>query len=100
MPLSRHIHLYRTRRWRDLRIGHLKMQRIDGRWVSTALCVMCDSVGDATIATVLDHIVPHRGDEAAFHDESNLQPLCQRCHGIKGRHEMYPDYYPDSIDAF
>lgn len=29
---------------------------------------------------VADHIIPHRGDEAKFWDEGNLQCLCKTCH--------------------
>lgn len=34
-------------------------------------------------ATVVDHIVPHRGDYELFWDSRNWQPLCRTCHGIK-----------------
>lgn len=29
---------------------------------------------------VADHVTPHRGQEAMFWDEGNLQALCKRCH--------------------
>lgn len=32
------------------------------------------------LATVVDHVIPHRGDQALFWDTSNWQPLCRRCH--------------------
>ncbi|WP_091910557.1 HNH endonuclease signature motif containing protein [Chitinasiproducens palmae] len=39
-------------------------------------------------ATVLDHRVPHRGDQRLFWDRSNWQPLCARHHsGEKQRTE-------------
>jgi 5-methylcytosine-specific restriction protein A len=34
-------------------------------------------------ATVVDHIVPHRGDPELFWKEDNLQPLCASCHSRK-----------------
>ena len=34
-------------------------------------------------ATEVDHIVPHRGDQAKFKDIDNLQPLCKACHSRK-----------------
>lgn len=40
-------------------------------------------VGRLTQATVVDHIVPHRGDQKLFWDESNWQPLCKPCHDKK-----------------
>lgn len=34
-------------------------------------------------ATVVDHIVPHRGDTKLFWDRENWQPLCKKCHDRK-----------------
>lgn len=34
-------------------------------------------------ATVVDHVVPHRGDLTIFWDRSNWQPMCWRCHSRK-----------------
>jgi len=34
-------------------------------------------------ATVVDHIIPHRGDARLMWDESNYQALCKRCHDKK-----------------
>lgn len=31
-------------------------------------------------ATVVDHIIPHRGDKALFWNRANWQALCTRCH--------------------
>ena len=40
------------------------------------------------LATVVDHIKPHRGDRELFWDKSNWQPLCTPCHsGAKQREE-------------
>ncbi len=36
-----------------------------------------------TLATVVDHIKPHKGDERLFFDINNLQPLCKPCHDRK-----------------
>lgn len=36
--------------------------------------------GCTRIATVVDHIQPHRGDRLLFWDMSNWQPLCAHCH--------------------
>ncbi len=47
------------------------------------LCVRCKADGKMVRATVVDHIVPHRGDEKLFWDESNWQALCKRCHDTK-----------------
>ena len=47
------------------------------------LCVECLKSGVLTPATVVDHIVPHRGDHALFWNEQNWQPLCKDCHDRK-----------------
>lgn len=31
-------------------------------------------------ATVVDHRIPHKGDDALFWDRRNWQPLCSHCH--------------------
>jgi 5-methylcytosine-specific restriction protein A len=36
-----------------------------------------------TAATVVDHVIPHKGDKALFWDESNWQPMCAPCHSSK-----------------
>jgi 5-methylcytosine-specific restriction protein A len=41
------------------------------------LCEECLKGGKATPATVVDHIVPHRGDAKLFWDQSNWQALCK-----------------------
>ena len=38
-------------------------------------CRLCDDP-----ASVVDHVVPHRGDKKLFWSRSNWQPLCQHCH--------------------
>lgn len=61
--------LYHTARWKALRKAFLA-----GR----PFCAMCGAR-----ATVVDHIIPHRGDEALFYSEGNLQALCASCHSAK-----------------
>jgi 5-methylcytosine-specific restriction protein A len=39
--------------------------------------------GRVVAASVVDHIVPHKGDTALFHDQSNWQALCRDCHNYK-----------------
>ena len=63
----------------------------DGRWRRARalflrkypLCVGCIRENQLTPATVVDHIIPHRGDERLFWDQSNWQPLCKACHDRK-----------------
>jgi len=47
------------------------------------LCVKCMEEGRYRKATVVDHIVPHRGDETLFWDRDNWQALCKSCHDHK-----------------
>lgn len=49
------------------------------------LCRECERQGVTSAATQVDHIRPHRGDQALFWDVVNHQPLCGRCHAIKTR---------------
>jgi 5-methylcytosine-specific restriction enzyme A len=47
------------------------------------LCIKCYSLGILKTATVVDHIIPHKGDSRLFWDQSNWQVLCKRCHDKK-----------------
>jgi len=47
------------------------------------LCVECKKQGKITPATVVDHIVPHKGDQEKFWDPNNHQSLCDTCHNRK-----------------
>lgn len=64
-----------TRRWKE----KIRKPFLD----ANPLCVECSKGGRITEATVVDHIVPHRGDPVKFNDISNLQSLCQTCHNRK-----------------
>ncbi len=61
-------------RWRRMRKAFLQRH---------PLCVECMKEGKVTPATVVDHIVPHRGDPRLFWDVKNWQPLCKGCHDRK-----------------
>lgn len=50
-------------------------------------CRECAQVGHRVRATVVDHIVPHRGNMTLFTDPANLQSLCKRCHDRKTMRE-------------
>ena len=47
------------------------------------LCVRCMADGRYVKATVVDHVIPHRGDQQLMWDESNYQALCKKCHDKK-----------------
>ena len=61
-------------RWRKARTFYLKRH---------PLCVGCVDEGRITPATVVDHIIPHKGNKELFWDESNWQALCASCHSRK-----------------
>lgn len=50
---------------------------------SHPLCEECKKNGRFVQATVVDHIVPHRGDMNLFWDRANWQALCKPCHDRK-----------------
>ena len=52
--------------------------------IENPLCVECLNMGRTEPATVVDHIVPHRGDLALFWDRrGNWQALCVDHHNRK-----------------
>ena len=61
-------------KWREARKLFLKRN---------PLCQECLKHGKLTPATVVDHIVPHRGDQYLFWDQDNWQALCKDCHDKK-----------------
>ena len=65
---------YSCKRWRLLRMHWLKCN---------PLCVECSKNHRLVPATVVDHIVPHKGKQSMFYDTNNLQSLCKQCHDIK-----------------
>ena len=66
--------LYTTTRWRRGRIYFLQRN---------PLCVMCKRGGRVSAARVVDHVVPHKGDELLFFDQANWQALCFTCHNSR-----------------
>lgn len=61
-------------RWRRARKRYL---------AKNPLCVHCEAEGIYTAANEVDHVIPHRGDQALFWDESNWQALCKPHHSAK-----------------
>ena len=47
------------------------------------LCAEHERRGELRPATVVDHVVPHRGDKTLFWTRTNWQPLCKPCHDRK-----------------
>ena len=61
-------------KWRKTRAAYLRKH---------PLCVRCMADGRYVKATVVDHVIPHRGDQQLMWDESNYQALCKKCHDKK-----------------
>ena len=58
-------------RWQQARDQFLK---------DNPLCVMHKADGYTVVATVVDHIKAHRGDQELFWNKGNWQSLCKSCH--------------------
>lgn len=65
-------------RWRKARLMFLR---------ENPLCVECQRQGKLTAATVVDHIVAHKGNKELFWDRSNWQSLCLSCNSVKAARE-------------
>lgn len=80
-----HRHYYNRQR------GTVTQQGYGYRWqqarkpflLDNPLCVACKERGIRTSANVVDHIIPHRGDDELFWDQDNWQALCSSCHSRK-----------------
>lgn len=57
--------------WEKARAGFLK---------SHPFCTMCEAEGRLTRAVVVDHTIPHKGDQSLFWDKGNWQSLCKPHH--------------------
>ena len=61
-------------KWRQVRKAYLNKH---------PLCVRCLAQGKFVTATVVDHIIPHRGNPDLLWNEANYQALCKPCHDRK-----------------
>jgi 5-methylcytosine-specific restriction protein A len=61
-------------RWRRARLAYLREH---------PLCIACEREGRITPATIVDHIIPHRGDYELFWRQSNWAAMCKPCHDAK-----------------
>lgn len=67
----RYHNLYASRQWRALRINQLQ---------NNPLCAFCLSQNLIVSASIVDHVIPHKGNKALFFQPDNLQSLCKLCH--------------------
>lgn len=65
------------------------------------LCMMCQQQGRIARADVVDHVIPHKGDEVLFWDVSNWQGLCTAHHSsTKQRIEKSGKAQPIGADGW
>jgi 5-methylcytosine-specific restriction protein A len=89
-------HQGETDRAKDARRGTAAERGYTYRWAKARrtflkrypLCAECQRQGRVTPATVVDHIVPHRGDQALFWDRNNWAALCKYHHDRKTAYEV------------
>ncbi len=73
--------LYKRKAWKLLRSSQLASQ---------PTCEYCEAQGYLTQASVVDHIIAHKGDDILFHDPENLRSLCMKHHdATKQREERH-----------
>ncbi|MBN9472280.1 MAG: HNH endonuclease [Bosea sp.] len=81
----------------DARRGSARDRGYSARWDRASLafkaqhplCIGCEARGKTVPTDVVDHIVPHRGDQDLFWDIGNWQPCCRICHDrVKARLEV------------
>ena len=60
-----------TYRWQVERMAYL---------LAHPLCVHCQELGCITESCVVDHAIPHKGNQALFWNRDNWQALCRSCH--------------------
>jgi 5-methylcytosine-specific restriction protein A len=69
-------------------VGIRKKWLKDNPW-----CVYClRDLKVRKLAEVVDHIVPHKGDNELFLSRNNLQSLCKSCHDNKKQREDVRGY--------
>ena len=87
---------------RDRERGTAHQRGYDARWSKARdeflaqhpLCVECRKKDYINPATVVDHIIPHKGDKELFWDKKNWQPLCETHHNIKTASEDRGSWSP------
>ena len=65
-----------------------KWRRARAQWLAEhPWCAACEAQGRQTPATMVDHIVPHRGDLKLMWNRRNWQSLDDHCHAVKRQRE-------------
>lgn len=90
-------HMQQARREADARRGNSGERGYTSAWRKArehflrahplCMCDECRAAGLVVPATIVDHIVPHRGDKRLFWDRTNWQALSKPCHDRKTARE-------------
>lgn len=86
-----HDKLYSQVRWVRFRENWLQRFPLCGMREDRALHAddsICARDGRSVLGRIVDHIVPHRGDDFLFLSDSNVQTLCSQCHNRKTAMEI------------
>jgi 5-methylcytosine-specific restriction endonuclease McrA len=70
MSAHEYHYLYNTSKWRKIRKNHM---------AHNPLCIMCEARGKIILATICDHIIPHKGNVDLFYS-GPFQSLCKLHH--------------------
>ena len=84
-------HAAKRRAAEDARRGSAASRGYGGKWQRerleylkrNPLCVTCKAAGHVVPARIVDHKVPHKGDQKLFWDRKNWQSMCKPCHDRK-----------------
>jgi 5-methylcytosine-specific restriction protein A len=84
-------HRKQDRKEHEKRRGHAAARGYGHNWriaskaflAHNPLCIECLKQRRLVAATVIDHIIPHKGNSALFWNQDNWQALCKRCHSRK-----------------
>lgn len=90
-------HQQALRRRNDEQRGSSSERGYNGRWQKARAtflrrhplcqCSECTELGRVLIASVVDHRIPHKGDQHLFWDTSNWQAMSKTCHNKKTARE-------------
>src|SRR5262252_2765953 len=78
------------RKWYDHRVWR-KRRKVQLR--QQPFCQLCAAHGEVTVATVVDHVMPHEGDWNRFRLDP-VQSLCKPCHDGTKRFEQNRGFDP------
>ena len=78
-------------RSRERARGSAHQRGYDARWRkerevflrANPLCRKCKAEDRIEPATVVDHVIPHKGDQELFWNQANWQPLCKPHHDAR-----------------